>query len=140
MLPPPTIYMDVFKYAKPIWLDFLPLCLWVLSVPVSWTRCYWENLAVSKWFWSFDSAICISITFFDCFYEWSLGLYQTIGMLFIFLACLGISNQYRCANSSSIYKNAGELLCINGCDSIGLGAFASFCRGSFVKDSMVLWW
>jgi hypothetical protein len=27
MLPPPTIYMDVFKYAKPIWLDFLPLCL-----------------------------------------------------------------------------------------------------------------
>jgi DHA1 family bicyclomycin/chloramphenicol resistance-like MFS transporter len=33
----------------------------------------------------------ISITFFD-YINKSFGLYQTIGMLFIFLACLGISN------------------------------------------------
>jgi DHA1 family bicyclomycin/chloramphenicol resistance-like MFS transporter len=54
-------------------------------------------------------------------------LYQTIGMLFIFLACLGISNPYR--RSSSIYKNAGSASALMGAIQLGLGAFASFAVG-----------
>jgi hypothetical protein len=45
-------------------------------------------------------------------------------------------SQYRCANSSSIYKKCGWILCINAIQ-LGLGAFASFAMWVFVKDSMV---
>jgi DHA1 family bicyclomycin/chloramphenicol resistance-like MFS transporter len=69
----------------------------------------------------------ISITFLIASINHLLGLYQ-IGMLFIFLACLGIS-QYRRANSSSIYKKTGSASALMGAIQLGLGAFASFAVG-----------
>jgi DHA1 family bicyclomycin/chloramphenicol resistance-like MFS transporter len=67
--------------------------------------------------------------FFDCIYKSSLGLYQTIGMLFIFLACLGISNPNTAALTLAPFtKNAGSASALMGAQ-LGLGAFASFAVG-----------
>jgi DHA1 family bicyclomycin/chloramphenicol resistance-like MFS transporter len=70
----------------------------------------------------------ISITFLII--NHLLGLYQTIGMLFIFLACLGISNPNTAALTLAPFtKNAGSASALMGAIQLGLGAFASFAVG-----------
>lgn len=67
-----------------------------------------------------------------------LGLYETIGMLFLFLACLGISNPNTAALTLTPFtKNAGSASALMGAIQLGLGAFASFAVGLFVKNSML---
>jgi DHA1 family bicyclomycin/chloramphenicol resistance-like MFS transporter len=67
-----------------------------------------------------------------------LGLYETIGMLFLFLACLGISNPNTAALTLAPFtKNAGSASALMGAIQLGLGAFASFAVGLFVKNSML---
>tara|TARA_R110000868_G_scaffold15443_9_gene70421 strand:- start:1230 stop:2423 length:1194 start_codon:yes stop_codon:yes gene_type:complete len=67
-----------------------------------------------------------------------LGLYGTIGMLFIFLACLGISNPNTAGLTLAPFaKNAGSASALMGAIQLGLGAFASFAVGLFVKNSIV---
>jgi DHA1 family bicyclomycin/chloramphenicol resistance-like MFS transporter len=51
-------------------------------------------------------------------------------MLFLFLACLGISNLTLLDLHLRLYKNAGSL-CLMGAIQLGLGAFASFAVGVF---------
>lgn len=69
--------------------------------------------------------------------DW-LGLYETIGMLFLFLACLGISNPNTAALTLAPFnKNAGSASALMGAIQLGLGAFASFAVGVFVQDSIV---
>lgn len=66
-----------------------------------------------------------------------LGLYETIGMLFLFLACLGISNPNTAGLSLAPFsKNTGSASALMGATQLGLGALASFGVGLFVKDSI----
>jgi DHA1 family bicyclomycin/chloramphenicol resistance-like MFS transporter len=75
----------------------------------------------------------ISITFLIASINHLLGLYQTIGMLFIFLACLGISNPNTAALTLAPFtKNAGSASALMG-DSAGTRRVCFFCCGSFVK-------
>jgi DHA1 family bicyclomycin/chloramphenicol resistance-like MFS transporter len=80
----------------------------------------------------------ISITFLIAAMNHLLGLYETIAMLFLFLACLGISNPNTAALTLAPFtKNAGSASALMGAIQLGLGAFASFAVGVFVKDSVV---
>jgi DHA1 family bicyclomycin/chloramphenicol resistance-like MFS transporter len=64
----------------------------------------------------------ISITFLIASINHLLGLYQTIGMLFIFLACLGISNPNTAVTLAPFTKKCSASQ--HGAIQLGLGAFA----------------
>jgi DHA1 family bicyclomycin/chloramphenicol resistance-like MFS transporter len=67
-----------------------------------------------------------------------LGLYGTITMLFLFLACLGISNPNTAGLTLAPFsRNAGSASALMGAIQLGLGALASFAVGIFVKNSSV---
>jgi DHA1 family bicyclomycin/chloramphenicol resistance-like MFS transporter len=67
-----------------------------------------------------------------------LGLYGTIAMLFLFLACLGISNPNTAGLTLVPFaKNTGITSALMGATQVGIGALAYFAVGVFVKDSMV---
>lgn len=67
-----------------------------------------------------------------------LGMYETIGMLFLYLACLGLSNPNTAGLSLAPFtRNAGSASALLGALQLGLGALASVAVGIFVKDSMV---
>jgi DHA1 family bicyclomycin/chloramphenicol resistance-like MFS transporter len=80
----------------------------------------------------------IVIAFLICSLNDFLGLYETIALLFLFLACLGISNPNTAGLTLAPFtRNAGSASALMGAIQLGLGAFASFAVGVFVKDSMV---
>ncbi|MFB9110024.1 multidrug effflux MFS transporter [Flavobacterium gyeonganense] len=80
----------------------------------------------------------ISIVFLILSWNKLIGLYGTIGMLFLFLGCLGISNPNTAGLTLAPFaKNAGSASALMGAIQLGLGALASFAVGSFVKDSVV---
>jgi DHA1 family bicyclomycin/chloramphenicol resistance-like MFS transporter len=67
-----------------------------------------------------------------------LGLYQTVMMLFLYLACLGISNPNCSGLSLALFqKNAGSASALMGAIQLGFGALASFVVSIFVKDDLV---
>lgn len=67
-----------------------------------------------------------------------LGLYGTIVMLFLFLACLGISNPNTAGLTLAPFsRNAGSASALMGAIQLGLGAFVSFAVGVFVSRSVV---
>jgi DHA1 family bicyclomycin/chloramphenicol resistance-like MFS transporter len=67
-----------------------------------------------------------------------LGLYETIALLFLFLACLGISNPNTAGLTLAPFtRNAGSASALMGAIQLGLGALASFVVGIFVIDSVV---
>lgn len=69
--------------------------------------------------------------------DW-LGLYETIGMLFLFLGCLGISNPNTAGLTMAPFtKNTGSASALMGAIQLGLGALASFFVGLFVIDSII---
>ncbi len=79
----------------------------------------------------------ISIVFLFLALNNLLGLYETIGMLFLFLACLGISNPNTAGLTLAPFaKNTGSASALMGAIQLGLGALASFAIGVFVKDSV----
>ncbi|WP_163407168.1 multidrug effflux MFS transporter [Flavobacterium ajazii] len=80
----------------------------------------------------------ISILFLILSLNNLLGLYETIGMLFLFLGCLGISNPNTAGLTIAPFaKNAGSASALMGAIQLGIGAFVSFTIGVFVKDSVV---
>ena len=80
----------------------------------------------------------ISILFLALAMNSLLGLYETITLLFLFLACLGISNPNTAGLTLAPFsKNAGSASALMGAIQLGLGAFASFAVGIFVKNSML---
>jgi DHA1 family bicyclomycin/chloramphenicol resistance-like MFS transporter len=82
--------------------------------------------------------IIISITFLILAINDVLGVYGTIAMLFLFLACLGISNPNTAGLTLAPFaKNTGSASALMGATQVGIGALASFAVGVFVKDSMV---
>ena len=67
-----------------------------------------------------------------------LGLYGTIVMLFLFLACLGISNPNTAGLTLAPFsRNAGSASALMGAIQLGLGALVSFAVGIFVDSSVV---
>lgn len=79
----------------------------------------------------------ISIIFLILALNDLLGLYQTIGMLFLFLACLGISNPNTVGLTLAPFaKNTGSASALMGAIQLGIGALASFAVGIFVKNSV----
>ncbi len=80
----------------------------------------------------------ISILFLVLAMNDLLNLYQTIAMLFLFLACLGISNPNTAGLTLAPFsRNAGSASALMGAIQLGLGALASFAVGVFVKNSML---
>ncbi|MBF4505159.1 multidrug effflux MFS transporter [Flavobacterium sp. JLP] len=79
----------------------------------------------------------ISIVFLVLSLNDLLGLYETIAMLFLFLACLGISNPNTAGLTMAPFaKNAGSASALMGAIQLGLGALASFAVGVVVKNSI----
>ncbi|KVV14691.1 multidrug effflux MFS transporter [Flavobacterium sp. TMP13] len=80
----------------------------------------------------------VSIVFLIVALNGWLGMYETIGMLFLFLACLGISNPNTAGLTMAPFtKNAGSASALMGAIQLGLGALASFFVGLFVINSIV---
>lgn len=80
----------------------------------------------------------ISVLFLTLAINDLLGLYETIAMLFLFLACLGISNPNTAGLTLAPFsRNAGSASALMGAIQLGLGALASFAVGVFVKSSML---
>jgi DHA1 family bicyclomycin/chloramphenicol resistance-like MFS transporter len=80
----------------------------------------------------------ISVVFLILALNDALGLYETIGMLFLFLSCLGISNPNTAGLTLAPFsRNAGSASALMGAIQLGLGALASFVVGVFVKNSIL---
>ena len=82
---------------------------------------------------------CFIASFFllAAYNDW-LDLYGAIAMLFLFLACLGLSNPNTAGLSLAPFsKNAGSASALLGALQLGLGALSSIAVGIFVKDSMI---
>jgi DHA1 family bicyclomycin/chloramphenicol resistance-like MFS transporter len=89
-------------------------------------------------FGALTAQIMISLTFLILAVNGVLGLYGTIAMLFLFLACLGISNPNTAGLTLAPFaKNTGSASALMGAFQLGMGALASFAVGVFVKNSMV---
>ena len=80
----------------------------------------------------------ISIVFLLLAMNNLLALYETIGMLFLFLTCLGITNPNTAGLTLAPFaRNAGSASALMGAIQLGLGAFASFVVGVFVQNSIL---
>ncbi|MGA9638821.1 multidrug effflux MFS transporter [Flavobacterium sp.] len=79
----------------------------------------------------------ISITFLIAALNDLLGLYETIGLLFLFLGCLGISNPNTAGLTLAPFtKNTGSASALMGAIQLGLGALASYAVSIFVIESI----
>lgn len=135
----PILFMDIFKVdAKTYgWIFAFMSLSFILASQL--------NSVLLKWFSSekmiYGALVTQSIVvviFLVAAINSFLGLYLTIGMLFIFLACLGISNPNTAGLTLAPFsRNAGSASALMGAIQLGLGALASFAVGIFVKDSMV---
>jgi len=135
----PILFMDIFKVdAKTYgWIFAFMSLSFILASQL--------NSVLLKWFSSekmiYGALVAqsvIVITFLICSVNGLLGLYETIAMLFLFLACLGISNPNTAGLTLAPFaRNAGSASALMGAIQLGLGALASFAVGIFVKDSMV---
>lgn len=135
----PILFMDIFKVdAKTYgWIFAFMSFSFILASQL--------NSVLLKWFSSekmiFGALVTqtvVVITFLISAIYGLLGMYETIGMLFLFLACLGISNPNTAGLTLAPFtRNAGSASALMGAIQLGLGAFASFAVGVFVKESMV---
>jgi DHA1 family bicyclomycin/chloramphenicol resistance-like MFS transporter len=135
----PILFMDIFNVdAKTYgWIFAFMSLSFILASQL--------NSVLLKWFSSekmiygaLVTQSVIVIAFLICSLNDFLGLYETIALLFLFLACLGISNPNTAGLTLAPFtRNAGSASALMGAIQLGLGAFASFAVGVFVKDSMV---
>lgn len=135
----PIVFMDIYKVdAKTYgWIFALMSVSFIGSSQLN-------SMLLKKFsseqmiFGALISQSVISIVFLILALNNLLGLYQTIGMLFLFLACLGISNPNTAGLMLAPFaKNTGSASALMGAIQLGLGALASFAIGVFVKDSVV---
>lgn len=135
----PIVFMDIFKVDAKIygWIfAFMSLSFIGASQLNSYLlRKYSSQQMI---FGALITQSVISIVFLILAINNLLGLYETIGMLFIYLACLGISNPNTAGLTMAPFsKNAGSASALMGAIQLGLGAIASFAVGVFVKDSLI---
>ncbi|MBC5837711.1 multidrug effflux MFS transporter [Flavobacterium muglaense] len=135
----PIIFMDIYKVEPKTYG-------WIFAfMSLSFILASQLNSVLLRWFSSEQMIMgalltqsTIVVTFVLLAVNDMLGLYQTIGMLFIFLACLGISNPNTAGLTLAPFtKNAGSASALMGAIQLGLGAFASFAVGVFLKDSVL---
>lgn len=80
----------------------------------------------------------VSVIFFVGIYYDLLNLYGVIGMLFLFLGCLGFCNPNTAGLSLAPFeKNAGSASALMGAVQMGLGSLASVAVGIFLTDSIL---
>jgi DHA1 family bicyclomycin/chloramphenicol resistance-like MFS transporter len=135
----PILFMDIFEVGPKIygWIfAFMSLSFIIAS--------QLNSLLLRKFtseqmiFGALISQSVISVIFLVLVINDVLELYGTITMMFLFLACLGISNPNTAGLTLAPFsRNAGSASALMGAIQLGLGAFASFLVGVFVKDSMV---
>ncbi len=135
----PILFMDIFNVdAKTYgWIFAFMSLSFILASQL--------NSVLLKWFSSekmiygaLVTQSVIVIAFLICSLNDFLGLYETIALLFLFLACLGISNPNTAGLTLAPFtRNAGSASALMGAIQLGLGALASFAVGVFVKNSMV---
>lgn len=134
----PLVFMDIYKVdAKTYgWIFALMSVSFIGSSQLN-------SMLLKKFsseqmiFGALISQSVISIVFLILALNNLLGLYETIGMLFLFLACLGISNPNTAGLTLAPFaKNTGSASALMGAIQLGLGALASFAIGVFVKDSV----
>lgn len=87
------------------------------------------------------AALCIlasiSVVFFTCAYNGWYNLYSVVGIMFLFLSCLGLSNPNSNALAMAPFKHkAGSAASMIGFLQMGIGAIASVCVGILKAQSL----
>jgi len=134
----PLVFMDIYKVdAKTYgWIFALMSVSFIGSSQLN-SMLLKRFTSEQMIFGALISQSVISIIFLVLSLNDLLGLYQTIGMLFLFLACLGISNPNTAGLTLAPFaKNTGSASALMGAIQLGLGALASFAIGVFVKNSV----
>lgn len=134
----PIIFMDIYKVDPKMygWIFAFMSLSFILSSQL--------NSVLLKWYRSEQliygallTQSVVAVVFLVLAINDLLGLYETIGMLFLFLACLGISNPNTAGLTLAPFtNNAGSASALMGAIQLGLGALASFAVGVFVTASI----
>ncbi|WP_339653491.1 multidrug effflux MFS transporter [Flavobacterium frigidarium] len=134
----PIIFMDIYKVDPKMygWIFAFMSLSFILSSQL--------NSVLLKWYRSEQliygallTQSVVAVVFLVLAINNMLGLYETIGMLFLFLACLGISNPNTAGLTLAPFSNnAGSASALMGAIQLGLGALASFAVGVFVTASI----
>ncbi|WP_026709088.1 multidrug effflux MFS transporter [Flavobacterium frigidarium] len=134
----PIIFMDIYKVDPKMygWIFAFMSLSFILSSQL--------NSVLLKWYRSEQliygallTQSVVAVVFLVLSINDMLGLYETIGMLFLFLACLGISNPNTAGLTLAPFtNNAGSASALMGAIQLGLGALASFAVGLFVTASI----
>jgi DHA1 family bicyclomycin/chloramphenicol resistance-like MFS transporter len=135
----PLLFMDIFKVSEKMygWIfAFMSVSFIGSSQLNSWLlRKYKSEQLV---YFALSLQCAVSLVFLVLAINGWLNLYGTIAMLFLYLACLGLSNPNTAGLSLAPFpENAGSASALLGALQLGLGALASVAVGIFVKDSMV---
>ncbi|NRT10677.1 multidrug effflux MFS transporter [Flavobacterium sp. 14A] len=134
----PIVFMDIYKVDPKMYG-------WIFAfMSLSFILASQLNSVLLKWYSSEQLILgalitqsAVALVFLFLAINNMLGLYQTITMLFLFLACLGISNPNTAGLTLAPFtKNAGSASALMGAIQLGLGALASFAVGTFVKESI----
>ena len=135
----PILFMDIFKVdAKTYGWIFAFMSLSFISASQLNSLLLRKFNSEQMILGALLSQTVISIIFLILAVNDLLGLYETIAMLFLFLACLGISNPNTAGLTLAPFaRNAGSASALMGAIQLGLGAFASFAVGIFVTNSML---
>lgn len=123
----PLVFMDIFKVDGKIYGWIFAF----LSVGLIGSSQF-NSLLLKKYrseqivFLSLVAQCVVTLIFFFGTWFGLFGLYGTIAMLFLFLACLGIANPNASALSLAPFsKNAGTASALMGALQLGFGALAS---------------
>ncbi|TDE00648.1 multidrug effflux MFS transporter [Flavobacterium sandaracinum] len=135
----PILFMDIFKVdAKTYGWIFAFMSLSFISASQLNSLLLRKFNSEQMILGALLSQTVISVIFLILAVNDLLGLYETIAMLFLFLACLGISNPNTAGLTLAPFaRNAGSASALMGAIQLGLGAFASFAVGIFVTNSML---
>jgi DHA1 family bicyclomycin/chloramphenicol resistance-like MFS transporter len=135
----PILFMDIFKVdAKTYGWIFAFMSLSFISASQLNSLLLRKFNSEQMILGALLSQTVISVIFLILAVNDLLGLYETIAMLFLFLACLGISNPNTAGLTLAPFaRNAGSASALMGAIQLGLGAFASFAVGIFVTKSML---
>ncbi|WP_073351327.1 multidrug effflux MFS transporter [Flavobacterium xanthum] len=135
----PILFMDIFKVdAKTYGWIFAFMSLSFISASQLNSLLLRKFNSEQMILGALLSQTAISVLFLILAVNDLLGLYETITMLFLFLACLGISNPNTAGLTLAPFaRNAGSASALMGAIQLGLGAFASFAVGIFVTNSML---
>lgn len=135
----PIVFMDIFKVdAKTYGWIFAFMSLSFISASQVNSLLLRKFKSEQMIFGALISQTFVVILFLILSINDLLGLYGTIIMLFLFLACLGISNPNTAGLTLAPFaRNAGSASALMGAIQLGLGAFVSFAVGIFVDNSVV---